>query len=99
MQLEEINTLIKDHVEENILLVLEVCINSDIPVYVFTHDPSVVSYNTKTVYKVDYGQRIHEENGINKGRKLKIGKSHEYTNWITELILFAKYSPDVANYQ
>lgn len=52
-----------------------------------------------TVYKADYGQRIHEENGKNKGRELKIGKSHEYANRITELILFEKYSPDAANAQ
>ena len=45
-------------------------------------------------YKADVGQRVAEENASNKGRPLKIGKSHKLAQHIEKKIIESKHSPD-----
>jgi len=48
----------------------------------------------KQVYLADVGQRIHEEQGANKGRGLKIGYDHKLATHIETKIKKEKWSPD-----
>lgn len=45
-------------------------------------------------YRADVAQRDYKEQGKNKGRELKIGKDHQFEEYIRKKLLKEKYSPD-----
>lgn len=53
-------------------------------------------YEFIEVYKADVGQRIRDEQALNKGRGLKIGKDDAFAARIEQLIVAERYSPDAA---
>lgn len=55
-----------------------------------------VDWELKKLYCADAGQRIHKEQGANKGRNLKIGHCHELAEYLEQKIVRDKYSPDAA---
>jgi len=48
----------------------------------------------KNSYCADVGQRVHQQNGANKGAGIKISQDHELLGYIEKKILKEKYAPD-----
>lgn len=50
------------------------------------------------VYKADYAQMLYDKSVCNRGRNLKIGNDYELANYIEDMMLNKKYSPEAVAY-
>lgn len=53
-------------------------------------------YTEEMRYSCDIGQELHDYNQTAKGKELKIGHDYEFAQYIEEMIVEEKYSPEAA---